>query len=81
MPLWAFDAVHGKCIRFTYGGCQGNGNKFYSEKECKEYCGVPGDGRSPCGVPGGAKALLGFRWESPGRRWRSEELSSGLYLR
>ncbi|KAM7092254.1 protein AMBP [Molossus nigricans] len=42
--LWAFDAVQGKCVLFTYGGCQGNGNKFYSEKECKEYCGVPGDG-------------------------------------
>ncbi|GAB5580049.1 tissue factor pathway inhibitor [Prionailurus iriomotensis] len=42
--LWAFDAVQGKCILFTYGGCQGNGNKFYSEKECREYCGVPGNG-------------------------------------
>lgn len=44
VQLWAFDAVQGKCVLFTYGGCQGNGNKFYSEKECKEYCGVPGDG-------------------------------------
>lgn len=44
MKLWAFDAVKGKCVQFIYGGCQGNGNKFYSEKECKEYCGVPGDG-------------------------------------
>lgn len=42
--LWAFDAAQGKCVLFTYGGCQGNGNKFYSEKECKEYCGVPGEG-------------------------------------
>ncbi|XP_046307193.1 protein AMBP isoform X1 [Marmota monax] len=42
--LWAFDAVQGKCVLFNYGGCQGNGNKFYSEKECKEYCGVPGEG-------------------------------------
>ncbi|XP_037654281.1 protein AMBP isoform X2 [Choloepus didactylus] len=42
--LWAFDAVQGKCIQFIYGGCHGNGNKFYSEKECKEYCGIPGDG-------------------------------------
>ncbi|KAI5138421.1 Protein Ambp [Manis pentadactyla] len=44
IQLWAFDAAQGKCIHFIYGGCQGNGNKFYSEKECKEYCGVPANG-------------------------------------
>lgn len=38
---WAFDATQGKCITFSYGGCKGNGNQFYSEKECKEYCGAP----------------------------------------
>uniref|UniRef100_A0A8B9NN72 Protein AMBP n=1 Tax=Accipiter nisus TaxID=211598 RepID=A0A8B9NN72_9AVES len=38
---WAFDAARGKCITFSYGGCKGNGNQFYSEKECKEYCGAP----------------------------------------
>ncbi|XP_012496649.1 PREDICTED: protein AMBP [Propithecus coquereli] len=42
--LWAFDAVQGKCVQFIYGGCGGNGNQFYSDKECKEYCGIPGDG-------------------------------------
>uniref|UniRef100_A0A674IW47 BPTI/Kunitz inhibitor domain-containing protein n=1 Tax=Terrapene triunguis TaxID=2587831 RepID=A0A674IW47_9SAUR len=45
--LWAFDATQGKCTTFNYGGCQGNGNKFYTEKECKEYCGVPADGTAP----------------------------------
>lgn len=38
--LWAFDSSVGKCVSFKYGGCKGNGNKFYSQKECEEYCGV-----------------------------------------
>ncbi|XP_066435815.1 protein AMBP [Eleutherodactylus coqui] len=41
LSRWAFDAVQGKCVTFQYGGCTGNGNHFYTEKECKEYCGVP----------------------------------------
>ncbi|XP_042334873.1 protein AMBP-like isoform X2 [Sceloporus undulatus] len=36
--FWAFDANQGKCV--TFRGCGGNANKFYLEKECKEYCGV-----------------------------------------
>ncbi|XP_066466994.1 protein AMBP [Tiliqua scincoides] len=39
---WAFDASQGKCV--TFRGCGGNANKFYLEKECKEYCGVLPDG-------------------------------------
>lgn len=42
---WAFDSDQGKCIIFHYGGCKGNGNHFYTEKECKEYCGVPTGGK------------------------------------
>ncbi|XP_061119771.1 protein AMBP [Conger conger] len=42
--LWAFNSTEGKCIPFKYGGCKGNGNKFYSQKECDEYCGVVKDG-------------------------------------
>ncbi|XP_061460528.1 protein AMBP isoform X2 [Rhineura floridana] len=40
--FWAFDANQGKCV--TFNGCGGNANKFYLEKECKEYCGVLPDG-------------------------------------
>ncbi|XP_048876060.1 protein AMBP [Brienomyrus brachyistius] len=42
--LWAFDSISGKCVSFKYGGCKGNGNKFYSQRECEEYCGVIKDG-------------------------------------
>ncbi|XP_076875187.1 protein AMBP [Brachyhypopomus gauderio] len=42
--LWAFNATVGKCVAFKYGGCHGNGNKFYTQKECEEYCGVTRDG-------------------------------------
>ncbi|KAI7793234.1 alpha-1-microglobulin [Triplophysa rosa] len=40
LDLWAFDSSVGKCVSFKYGGCKGNGNRFYSQKECNEYCGV-----------------------------------------
>ncbi|XP_056592017.1 protein AMBP [Triplophysa dalaica] len=40
IDLWAFDSSVGKCVSFKYGGCKGNGNRFYSQKECNEYCGV-----------------------------------------
>ncbi|XP_067288679.1 papilin-like isoform X2 [Pseudorasbora parva] len=40
IDMWAFDSSSGKCVPFTYGGCKGNGNKFYSQKECEELCGV-----------------------------------------
>ncbi|XP_072514750.1 protein AMBP isoform X1 [Salminus brasiliensis] len=42
--LWAFDSSSGKCVSFKYGGCKGNGNKFYTQKECEEYCGVMKNG-------------------------------------
>ena len=46
VELWAFDSKAGKCVSFKYRGCQGNGNKFYSQKECEEYCGVMKDGKT-----------------------------------
>ncbi|EPB79152.1 Kunitz/Bovine pancreatic trypsin inhibitor domain protein [Ancylostoma ceylanicum] len=35
---YGFDAEIGKCVKFTYGGCQGNGNNFETEEECQESC-------------------------------------------
>ncbi|XP_022833039.1 kunitz-type serine protease inhibitor A-like [Spodoptera litura] len=35
---WYYDAKKRKCYRFFWGGCQGNGNNFVSEEECKETC-------------------------------------------
>uniref|UniRef100_A0A8B9NEV1 Alpha-1-microglobulin/bikunin precursor n=1 Tax=Accipiter nisus TaxID=211598 RepID=A0A8B9NEV1_9AVES len=55
---WAFDAARGKCITFSYGGCKGNGNQFYSEKECKEYC--PRAGWGAVGSSGGDSPWAGY---------------------
>ena len=36
--LWYFNKVTKKCEQFVYGGCQGNGNRFGSELECRQTC-------------------------------------------
>ncbi|XP_075524945.1 carboxypeptidase inhibitor SmCI-like [Dermacentor variabilis] len=37
-PRWHFDKKTGKCERFIYGGCNGNGNNFMSKIECEDFC-------------------------------------------
>lgn len=37
VPVWGFE--DGECVQWTYGGCEGNGNRFASEKECEAACG------------------------------------------
>lgn len=37
-PSFYFSKDEGICKRFTYGGCEGNGNRFLSEKACKKRC-------------------------------------------
>ena len=39
---WFFNKKTGKCEKFTYGGCHGNGNNFNSKKKCKNICGQEG---------------------------------------
>lgn len=38
-PKFYFDSSSKSCKGFTYGGCDGNGNRFDSEAACKAACG------------------------------------------
>ena len=33
-----YDNVLGKCLTFTYSGCEGNGNNFETIEECAKTC-------------------------------------------
>ncbi|OQR68203.1 protease inhibitor-like [Tropilaelaps mercedesae] len=35
---WYYDSKSSKCRRFVYGGCQGNGNRWDSDADCKKKC-------------------------------------------
>lgn len=35
---YAFDASAGKCVSFTYGGCEGNANRFTTQTDCQAAC-------------------------------------------
>lgn len=38
IPRWYYNSRVGKCLRFTYGGCQGNGNNFKTKRRCQRRC-------------------------------------------
>jgi len=35
---WFFDIAHGDCVRFLYGGCDGNENRFETRDDCRLSC-------------------------------------------
>lgn len=35
---WYYDFTANSCAQFWYGGCLGNGNRFNTEKSCREAC-------------------------------------------
>ncbi|XP_038213109.1 spondin-1 isoform X2 [Zerene cesonia] len=47
---WAFVAMKGMCIPFTYGGCRGNQNNFLTQEECMDTCKVLMGGGAPGAV-------------------------------
>ncbi|RCN35661.1 Kunitz/Bovine pancreatic trypsin inhibitor domain protein [Ancylostoma caninum] len=38
IPKFAFDEDSGECIRFIYGGCGGNRNRFDTKAKCQLAC-------------------------------------------
>ncbi|XP_046445127.1 papilin-like isoform X2 [Daphnia pulex] len=56
VPAWYFNRQTSRCEAFSYGGCDGNANRFHSEEQCERQCGsfrgqdvcrLPPD-RGPC---------------------------------
>ncbi|XP_043076113.1 kunitz-type protease inhibitor 1b [Puntigrus tetrazona] len=37
-PRWYYDPLKKKCHRFTFGGCDGNGNNFETSDKCMDNC-------------------------------------------
>ena len=37
---WYFDAAAEECTAFSYGGCEGNANRFETEEQCLRQCGA-----------------------------------------
>lgn len=35
---WYYNSSQGRCLPFIYGGCQGNGNNFFSREACLRAC-------------------------------------------
>ncbi|KAK6738052.1 hypothetical protein RB195_020261 [Necator americanus] len=35
---WRWDFRKKRCVKFSYGGCEGNGNRFDSRDECMARC-------------------------------------------
>ncbi|KAM7302406.1 putative Kunitz domain-containing protein [Ixodes scapularis] len=38
VPSWYYDPFTHSCKVFVYGGCGGNGNRFYTMQQCQEVC-------------------------------------------
>jgi hypothetical protein len=68
-PVFAFVPELGACYPHTYGGCDGNANRFDSARDCEITCSEPSNGACPagrifteicveCGPPSGCSAAV-----------------------
>ncbi|WP_437667202.1 BPTI/Kunitz domain-containing protein [Sorangium sp. So ce1182] len=52
IPSYWHDRSTGECVPFTYGGCDGNENRFESLAACEEACPGTAPDRDACAAPG-----------------------------
>ncbi|XP_055921966.1 papilin isoform X3 [Eupeodes corollae] len=73
-----FDTSYGACTRFWYGGCDGNGNRFETESECKNTC-QEYSGKDKCLLPKNSGPCPGSqkKWYFDSDRNRCEEFNYG----
>lgn len=38
IPRWSYDPTTKECKEFKFGGCDGNGNNFPSQRQCMDTC-------------------------------------------
>uniref|UniRef100_A0A131YUA4 Pancreatic trypsin inhibitor n=1 Tax=Rhipicephalus appendiculatus TaxID=34631 RepID=A0A131YUA4_RHIAP len=50
VTYWFFQERYHECKLFNYGGCRGNGNRFWTEKKCYERCAAPDRMKLVCSV-------------------------------
>lgn len=44
---WYYNTAESRCRQFYYGGCEGNGNNFQEEHECRAKCDKPQEKPKP----------------------------------
>ena len=42
VPSWHYNSKKDKCVKFIYGGCEGNANRFDMESICETRCSKKG---------------------------------------
>ncbi|XP_074140801.1 eppin-like [Sminthopsis crassicaudata] len=45
---WAYDDEIKDCVKFIYGGCEGNNNNFQTQEICRKTCKALDKYRKPC---------------------------------